>query len=198
VPETPARRGRRPGRSVTREAVLDAARKRFAADGFTGATIRGIAAEAGVDAALVIQFFRSKDELFGAVMSISPEALAQIADAFRGPTDSVGERVARAHLTLWNSDSPDAAALLAMLRGAIANEQANAQLRQFLESRLAGEAQNSAWNGPDGAVRLALAAAMLVGIALGRQAVGVAVLAGESTEALVSRVGPALQRLLVP
>jgi hypothetical protein len=39
---------------------------------------------------------------------------------------------------------------------------------------------------------------MLVGITLGRQAVGVAVLAQESTEALVRRAGPALQLLLVP
>jgi AcrR family transcriptional regulator len=179
--------------------VLAAARRRFAADGFKGTTIRSIAADAGVDAALVMQFFRSKEELFGAVMSISPEALAQIAGAFSGPTGSVGERVARAHLALWDSGSADSAALLAMLRGAIANEQANTQLREFLESRLADEAdQEPAWAGPDGAVRVALAASMLVGIAVGRHAVGVAVLADESTEALVSRVGPALQLLLVP
>lgn len=50
------RRGRRPGVSGTRQAILDAARARFAKDGYTP-TIWGIAADAGVDAALVMQFW---------------------------------------------------------------------------------------------------------------------------------------------
>lgn len=178
--------------------MLDAARRRFAEEGFKATTIRAIAADAGVDAALVMQFFRSKDELFGAVMSVSPDVLSRIASAFGGPAESVGERVARAHLAVWEGDDPDADALRAMLRGAIANEQANAQLREFIESRLAEEAGHFALDSHDAAVRVALAAAMLVGIAVGRQIVRVGVLAEEETEAIVRRVGPALQAILAP
>ncbi|MGH3361028.1 MAG: TetR family transcriptional regulator, partial [Nocardioides sp.] len=47
-----ARRGRRPGAPDTRAAILAAAREQFAAAGFSRTTIRAIAAEAGVDAAL--------------------------------------------------------------------------------------------------------------------------------------------------
>ena len=65
------RRGRRFGTSRTRQAILDAARAPFAEDGYEATTIRKIAADARVDVALVMQFYRSKDELFGAVMSIS-------------------------------------------------------------------------------------------------------------------------------
>jgi hypothetical protein len=79
------RRGRRPGASGTRQAILEAARARFAADGYGGTTIRRVAADAGVDPSLVMQFFRSKELLFGAVMSISPDAMAQLSDAFNGP-----------------------------------------------------------------------------------------------------------------
>ena len=43
--------GRRPGESGTRQAILDAARAQFAAHGWDGATIRAIAADAGVDPA---------------------------------------------------------------------------------------------------------------------------------------------------
>ncbi|OON72174.1 TetR/AcrR family transcriptional regulator [Streptomyces tsukubensis] len=191
-------RGRRPGRNATRQAVLDAARARFASDGFKAATIRRIAADAGVDAALVMQFFRSKDELFAAVMSISPEALARFADAFDGPEESLGQRVVRAHLNVWESDSKDAAALLAMLRGALANEQATAQLREFIESRLTEETNRRALDDHDSAVRVALAASMLIGVVVGRRVVEVPLLAGEDTESIVERVGPALQELLVP
>ena len=43
------RTGRRPGESSTRAEILDAARRMFAEHGYEGATMRGIAAEAGVD-----------------------------------------------------------------------------------------------------------------------------------------------------
>ncbi|MCM2410770.1 TetR family transcriptional regulator [Streptomyces sp. RKAG290] len=192
-------RGRRPGQNTTRQAVLDAARGRFAADGFNATTIRKIAADAGVDAALVMRYFRSKDELFAAVMSISPDALARLAGAFEGPERSLGERVARAHLSVWESEPKDADALLAMLRGAIANEQATAQLREFIESRLTEDAHRRLHDDDhDTAVRVALAASMLIGILVGRRVVQVPLLTGEDTESIVQRVGPALQELLVP
>jgi AcrR family transcriptional regulator len=197
-PMPPPRRGRRPGQNTTRQAVLDAARRLFATGGFKGTTIRAVAADAGVDAALVMQYFRSKDELFAAVMSISPEALARIADAFSGPAESVGERAVRAYLAVWEGDQPDAEALRAMLRGAMANEQANTQLREFIEARLSEDVRHFGADSHDAAVRVALAASMLIGVTVGRQIVKVAALAGEDHEAIVRRVGPALQVVLVP
>ncbi|MGP2440494.1 TetR/AcrR family transcriptional regulator [Streptomyces sp. JW3] len=196
--ESPARRGRRPGRNTTRQAVLDAARRQFAAAGFKGTTIRAIAADAGVDAALVMQFFRTKDELFGAVMSISPEALACIAGAFSGPLESVGERAVRAYLAVWEGDQPDADALRAMLRGAVSNEQAGAQLREFIAARLSEGLQHFGSDRHDAALRAALASSMLIGITVGRQIVRVPVLADEDREEIVRRVAPALQAVLAP
>ncbi|MEU8701589.1 TetR family transcriptional regulator [Streptomyces sp. NPDC048680] len=198
APTSRPARGRRPGQNATRQAVLDAARTRFAADGFHATTIRKIAADAGVDAALVMQYFRSKDELFAAVMSISPDALARLAGAFEGPEDSLGERVARAHLSVWESEPKDADALLAMLRGAIANKRATLQLREFIESRLREDAHRRPHDDHDTAVRVALAASMLIGILVGRRVVQVPVLTGEDAESIVRRVGPALQEILVP
>ena len=54
------RSGRRPGPSGTREAILAAARRQFAARGYDRTSMRGVAAEAGVDQALVAHFFGSK------------------------------------------------------------------------------------------------------------------------------------------
>ncbi|MTD54029.1 TetR/AcrR family transcriptional regulator [Amycolatopsis pithecellobii] len=192
------RRGRRPGQNTTRQAVLDAARRRFAADGFKATTIRAIAEDADVDAALVMQFFRSKDELFGAVMSISPDALSRIANAFGGPVESIGERLVREYLAVWEGDQSDADALRAMLRGAIANEKAKSLLRDFIEARLSENLRQTASDSHDAAVRVALAASMLIGVTVGRQLVQVAVLADEEAEAIVRHVGPALQAILAP
>ncbi|WP_410814979.1 TetR family transcriptional regulator [Micromonospora sp. 067-2] len=192
------RRGRRPGRSDTRQAILDAARARFAANGFTATTIRGIAADAGVDAALVMQFFKSKDELFGAVMSVPPAALVRMTDAWHGPQEGLGERVARAFLDVWEEDPQASEPLLAMLRGAIAQEQAAAQLRDFIEARLLKGVTAHSRNDYATRLRVGVAAAMLVGIIVARRIVGVPTIANESLDSIAATAGHALQALLVP
>src|ERR671917_219946 len=47
-----------------REAILGAARARFAADGYDRATVRAIAADAGIDPSMVMRYFGSKRQLF--------------------------------------------------------------------------------------------------------------------------------------
>lgn len=195
-PETETRRGRRPGTNTTRQAILDAARARFAADGFTPTTIRRIAADAGVDAALVMQFFRSKDNLFAAVMSVSPDALARFTAAFEGPADQLGERVVRAYLGVWEGAPEDSEPLMAMLRGAIVNEQAREQLREFIQARLLVAIEASSLHPDDAALRAGLASSMLVGIVVGRRVVGVPELAEANTERLVALVAPGIQSVL--
>ncbi len=192
------RRGRRPGHSDTRHAVLEAARARFAAEGYTATTIRKIAADAGVDAALVMQFFKSKDELFGTVMSVPPAALARMTDAWRGPEDGMGERVARAYLEVWESDLEASEPLLAMLRGAIAHEQAAAQLRDFIEARLMIGVLAHLRDDHVTRLRIGVASAMLVGIIVARSVVRVPTVANESLDSIVATVADALQTLLAP
>jgi AcrR family transcriptional regulator len=191
------RRGRRRGTSTSRQEILQAARARFAADGFGATTIRQVAADAGVDASLVMQFFGSKNELFGAVMSISPEALAQLSGAFEGPDEGLGERVVRGFFAVWEGAPRDSEPLMAMLRGAIVNESANDQLREFIQARLLAGIDSPSDSG-DAATRAGLAAAMLVGVIVGRRIVGVPALAGAERETLVGLLAPAVQSVLRP
>jgi AcrR family transcriptional regulator len=190
------RRGRRPGRSTTRQVILDAARARFASDGFAATTIRRVAADAGVDASLVMQFYRSKNELFAAVMSITPAALGRLSTAFDGPDESLGERVVRAFLSVWEGAPQDSEPLMAMLRGAIVNEQAGAQLREFLQARLLEGVGSLQVNHDDAALRTGLASSMLVGIIVGRRIIEVPTLADADTQALVALAAPAIQNVL--
>jgi AcrR family transcriptional regulator len=203
-PASVARRGRRPGTSTTRQAILDAARARFACDGFAATTIRRVAADAGVDASLVMQFFGSKEELFAAVMSISPDALARLRTAFEGPDEHLGERVVRAFLDVWEGAPQDSEPLMAMLRGAIGNEQASAQLREFIQARLLGGVGSDGVGSDDvdvdddAVIRAGLASSMLVGIVVGRRIVGVPTLVNVDLETLVALVAPAVQSVLTP
>ena len=192
------RRGRRPGASNSRQRVLNAARARFAEDGYASATIRKIAADAGVDAALVMQFFGSKDELFAAVMSIPATALAGFREAFGGPVDGLGERVTRAYLDLWEGAPDDSEPLLAMLRSAITNKQAAEQLREFVQARLLEGIGSRLAQDPAAIVRAGLASTMLIGVVIGRRIVQVPVLVEQDHEALVRFLAPAIQAVLVP
>ncbi|MFF1400061.1 TetR family transcriptional regulator [Streptomyces sp. NPDC058287] len=198
-PASAARPGRRPGTSTTRQAILTAARARFAADGFTGTTIRRIAADAGVDASLVMQFFRSKDELFAAVMSVPAEALTHFSEAFEGADGGLGERVVRAFLDVWEGDVRTSEPLMAMLRGAIVNERANEQLRGFIQERFVAAAVASrTTDAGDALLRAGVVSSMLVGLVVGRGVVGVPTLAEAEREELIMLVGPAVQSVLAP
>ena len=75
-----ARTGRRPGPSGTRGQIVAAAARCFAAAGYDATSVRRVAADAGVDPALVRRFFGGKEQLFTEVASalIDPErALAR-------------------------------------------------------------------------------------------------------------------------
>lgn len=66
----PLRRGRRSGSDHSREAILVAARKLFAEQGFDGTSLRQVAREASVDPAMVHHFFKGKDELFASSVEL--------------------------------------------------------------------------------------------------------------------------------
>ncbi|GAA1446204.1 hypothetical protein GCM10009617_27180 [Leifsonia poae] len=178
--------------------MLDAARARFARDGFAATTIRLVAADAGVDASQVMQFFRSKDELFAAVMAVPPSALVRFDTAFEGPDEHLGERVVRAYLQAWEGTPEESEPLMAMLRGAIVNEQASAQLREFIQSRLLEGVKDRVDDSAEAALRAGLASSMLVGLVTGRRIIGVPMLVAADTEQLIAIVAPAIQEVLAP
>jgi AcrR family transcriptional regulator len=65
--------------AATQKAILAAARAHFARLGYDGALLRDIAADAGVDAALINRYFGGKDGLFEAVIenALHPEYLVR-------------------------------------------------------------------------------------------------------------------------
>lgn len=191
----PKRQGRRPGSSDSRQVILEAARARFAKDGYAGATIRKIAADSGVDASLVMQFFGSKDDLFREVMAITPSALMRISEAFEGPANTLGERVTRAFLQVWDADPPESEPFIAMLRAAISNEQASAQLRELIQTRVVHDLGS---RNADMTVRVEIVSSMLIGLIVGRHIVHVAGIVEQDRESLVRVVAPAVQAILAP
>ena len=202
-PETPpaarSRTGRRAGDSGTRDRILEAARGRFADHGFAGTTIRAVAADAGVDPALVHHFYGSKDDLFAAAVAlpINPDLLPAVV---AGDPAAVGERFVRFYLGLWE-DPTIGPTLLAVFRSAVSHDRAAALLREFVSARLlqrvAGELRRADGSPVDDAERrVALAASQLVGVGLVRYVVGVPQLRDADLERVVADVAPTVQRYL--
>jgi AcrR family transcriptional regulator len=188
------RTGRRSGESGTREAILDAARTRFAEHGYEGATIRGIAADAGVDPALVHHFYGTKERLFVAAVRfpvVPSEVLGRVADL--GP-ERLGETFVRTVLEFWEA-SETREQSLALVRSAITNERALAILRGFVESAiysaLAGVVQDD-----DARFRASLVASQIFGLFVARFVIGLEPIASERIDDVVAAVGPTVQRYL--
>lgn len=197
--------GRRAGENRTREAILDAARRRFGAQGYDGATIRGIAADAGVNPALVHHFYGTKERLFAAAMRlpvVPSEIITNALGAERerlGPEfgRQVGEILVGTMLRIW--DVADIrTAFLGLLRAAATTDQGVAMLREFVTSTILAGLVQAAGLGDDaeGRFRATLVASQVVGLGFARYVLGLEPLASASAEDLVAAIGPTMQRYL--
>jgi AcrR family transcriptional regulator len=190
------RTGRRPGNPDTREAILGSARKAFAERGYDAASIRAIAAGAGVDPALIHHYFGTKEQLFLATVQlpVNPgELLPQIA---AGGRDEVGERLARTFLTVW--DSPAGTAGAALVRSAVSSEWTARLLREFVTTQILRRVLKlvDMDGAPDAQLRGTLAGSQLIGLAMARYIIKLEPLASTPRETLVRAVAPTLQRYL--
>ena len=189
---TGRRRGRRPGASDTRDAILAAARERFAAHGYDRTRIRDVALDAGVDPALVHYYFESKDGLFVAAMQLPLRPADVIGPVLASGVDGLGERIVRRVLEVWG-DPVNRTALLAIVQGASAHPGAAAALREFVRheivARIAGVV---AADRPE--LRANLVASQIIGLVAARYVVQVEPLASLGAEEIVPLVGPTLQR----
>jgi AcrR family transcriptional regulator len=188
------RTGRRPGESGTREAILDAARAEFAASGYERATIRAIAAAAGVDPALIHHYFGSKEDLFVAAIDAPINPAQAIRSVLGESLDGAGERIVRLFLTIWE-ESSNRDVLMSVLRGALTNERAAIALREFVQGAILGGLERLL-PGPDATLRGSLIGSHMMGLALFRYGVRVEPLASASIDEVVALVGPRIQSYL--
>lgn len=190
--EEPARRrGRRPAGEDTRAAIVDAARTEFAARGYDGTTLRGIARAAGVDPRLVHHYFDSKEHVFVAAMELPRRPQEVIGQVIEGGVDGIGERLLRLFLSVWDVP-PGRDRIVAMVSSAIASESAALMIRQFLTREIFGRIV-TAIGGPDPELRASLAASQMVGLIMARYVVKLEPLASADPEDFIPLVAPALQ-----
>jgi AcrR family transcriptional regulator len=190
-----ARSGRRPGNPDTRQEILDSAREVFAANGFTKASIRRIAAAAGVDPALVHHYFGTKDELFLATVDVPVNPRVVVEQLVQGGADGLGSRLISAILAVW--DSPAGSALVAALRSAIGDPDTTRALSQFVTAEIIARLLGTfGYPSAEAELRGALVASQVLGVVVGRYVLSVGGLADVKADVITAAVGPTLQAYL--
>ena len=188
------RSGRRPGPTTTRDAIAAAARRQFAELGYDRATLRGIAGEAGVDAALVVRFYGSKDALFREVMALPPavaEAMERLAD---GPRATLGRRLAEVVVGMLE-DPRSRSIVLGRIRSASSHPDAAALVRETVTRDVGRLVAAVTDDRPE--TRAVLVGSQVVGLALARHVVRVEPLASLPAADVVDFVAPVFQHYLV-
>lgn len=179
-------------RRRTESAILEAAKDLFAEKGFERTTIRGVASVAGVDPALVMQHFGSKENLFAAAShwdddhariltatsdSLPSAALADLFDKFESPEDR---------------DTT-----VALMRNCLTHPAAARVMRdEVMCERTAAIA--AAMTGDDVELRAGLFGACMMGLGMARYLLEMEPVASASKEDLHRLVEPLLRALVSP
>jgi AcrR family transcriptional regulator len=171
----------------TRDRILEAARLIFGRDGYDHATIRGIAAEANINPAMVMRYYRNKETLFAAVTEFKID-LSAYADV---PKSRLGETMVRRVLELWDNPATGASRR-AMLLTAMSNEAARVKFLEQTRSQYA-ELLKQFGTTKQGASAAALIGTQILGLQVSRYILRLPEIVSQSHEFLIREVGRTLQ-----
>lgn len=172
---------------ATRAAILNAARERFAADGYDRATIRAIAAVAGIDPSMVMRYFGSKEGLFVAAAQFD----LRLPDLTVLPREEFGRALVAHFLERWEGDD----ALQALLRAGVTSDDAAERMRSIFIEQLV-PAVTALGGAGDPHLRAGLVATQVLGFALCRYVLGWPEVTGMDRERVLAWLGPTVQRYL--
>lgn len=188
------RSGRRGGDSGTREAIATAAARQFGELGFDRTSLRSIAAEAGVDPALVSYFFGSKQKLFVQTVELPFPPETEIPRVFGGDREHVGERLAGFIVGLL--EDPDKRQRVVGIARAAASEPEAARIFRERLTRDVLTRIVETLDVDDAPLRASLVASQLVGLVMARHVVAVEPLASLPGDELAVAIAPNLQRYI--
>ncbi|TDE97211.1 TetR/AcrR family transcriptional regulator [Occultella glacieicola] len=172
----------------TKESILRAARERFALDGYDRATIRAIAGEVGIDPAMVMRYFGSKERLFAA----ATEYDLSLPDLVAGPADRLGFVLAAHFVDLWEGSE----ALQILLRSSATDAGLAERMNDIFATQLLPVVADLTPDPDEAARRAGMAAAQVFGVALCRYVLRLPPVVAMDREEIVAWIGPTLQRYL--
>lgn len=188
-------RGRRVGSPDTRAEILAVARRRLLADGYEGLTMRAVAAEAGVDAALISYYFGSKKGLFGAALDLTTNPPETLRDAIAGDLATLPERVVRTLVTAWD-DPAQGEPLRVLVAGALHDPDRARLLREVLEQEMVHQLADR-FGGAHATARASAFGALLAGLILTRYILQIEPIASMPVDDVVRFAAPGLRAAML-
>jgi AcrR family transcriptional regulator len=186
------RRGRRPGNSGAREAILAAARAAFARDAYAGASLRAIAREADVDPALISHYFGSKAGLFIAATDWPFDPQDGVRATVAGGREEAGRRLAEFFFDHW-SIPEKRISVLGLMQAAFTDPTVAALLREFFVDEVF-EPMLIELGADQIPLRAGLLATQLHGIILSRYVLDVLSQDTVTDATAIAAIAPTLQR----
>jgi AcrR family transcriptional regulator len=190
---------RRTGRWRTgqrnKQRIVEVAREHFMRAGYDRATVRGIAAGADVDVAMVYYFFGNKESLFtAAVLDVPEHPLQQLATLLDEGEEHIGPRLVRRFIQIWDAGDTFEP-LLAIWQSAAVQPLARKLLRDAVAGPIARRVRVT-FEVDNAELRVELVTVHLVGLAFARYRLRIEPIASTSVEDLVAWIGPTVQRYL--
>lgn len=199
TPPDPAGKGSRrvgrhgdPGELHAR--IVKAARQSFAAHGWAGTTIRGVARDAGVDPALVHYYFAGKQALLEASMTPPVTFVEGIAAAVLVPLDQRGEAMVQVMLDAWGDPETHIALRSVLLTAAHAEPALVLMQRTFRELLIGVVADHLSTE--DREMRAALVTSQMVGFAMMRYVWAIEPLSSLPADEVIAYLAPTIQHYL--
>jgi len=174
----------------TRGAILEAARRAFADHGYERATVRDIAARAGVDPALVVRYFGSKEDLFAEASEFD----LHLPDLAAEKPGQRGAVLITHFLDLWEG-ALSTGTMAVLMRAAATNDHAAAKMRKIFAGQVVPALAKTV-DPTELATRAGLVSSQLLGLALCRYVLKLPPVAMLSRDQIVRSVGPTLQNYL--
>lgn len=185
--------GRRPGNADTRGEIVEAAKRVFAAKGYDGASLRGVAREAGVDPALVHHYFDGKAALFVAAMALpfDPRQVKEHAAS----SEYSGARTIEGFLTMWDRAEGTGSSFSSCMSAMAASPNVADAMREFVNERVWSVLRHK--EGESEALkrrRTSMVSSQLMGLAFARYLLRVPPMSTASPKQIARWVGPTLDR----
>jgi AcrR family transcriptional regulator len=178
---------------ATRKAILIAARHAFARAGYDGAGLREIAAGAGVTAMMVNRYFGSKEELFAEVVAgIMTKPIIFVSDSLA--TRGLAEALTAGVVQRARSGATPLDGLLIMMHSA-SSSRATAIARSQMERHYSRQLAD-ALPGDLAEQRAATILAIVAGIQVMREVIGLSALADARPEDLSAILKPVFEQLV--
>ncbi|KRE30037.1 TetR family transcriptional regulator [Mycobacterium sp. Soil538] len=172
---------------ATRADILAAARTRFGADGYERTTLRAIAGDVGVDPALVIRYFGSKQQLFAAAADFT----LHLPDLSAMPPDEMAAALLDRFFAVWEADTT----FVALLRAAMTSPEAATTMRTVFATQVAPAVAAVA---PDHAAsRAAMIGSLVIGMATVRYVLEAPAATAMSQDEVIGWAGPMIRTLLI-